>query len=372
MKPIFIHVGPAKSGSSAIQNFCNTHQDFLSELRVMYPTHTLMESGVSAGNRNALYRIRKAGKATLSQRKIKSLIADFEQSNAKVLLLSSENFFGPMEELAKAIPQATFIFYLRNPLSLLESLYNQDVKTLSKTEPFEINTPKPNFGTIGHLQDFIKNHGRDKVIIRFFHPDFFHQGNIINDIFQAMGLPRNEKIEYPQVNPSYTLEALETKRFINHFITDDYTDYLLNNTLQQHRDGVKSYSFLEPSDYKKRLNQVIEKLEDFFEEIPCENSNNYLKVLASTEQKEYFLQHLSDEKFTEVRNYIFEANTALYFQLCENILEKHTEDKNLKSRIDLFTLRLSTSRVVRLFYRLQFQAEKAAFINKLRAKKYLS
>ena len=338
----------------------------------MYPTHTLMESGVSAGNKNAIYNIPKNGKATLSTKKIQQLINKFEQSEAKVLLLSSENFFGPMPELAATIPQAKFIFYLRNPLSLLESLYNQNVKTLGETAPFEISTPKPNFGTMGHLENFIKSHGQDKVVVRFFHPSFFHQGNIINDIFETLGLSPTEKIEHTQINPSYTLEALETKRFLNHFLKDDYTDYLLNDILQQYRDGIQSYSFLQPKDFELRLNQVIERLKEFFKIVPCEHSQSFLEAMEQTRQKKYYQQNISVEKLAEVRDYIFDSNTALYYQLCERILEQHSHNKSLQHKIELFTLRLSTSHVVRLFYRLQFQTQKAAFINKLRAKKYLS
>ena len=371
MKQIFVHVGPAKTGSSAIQNFCNSNQRFLADLGIMYPKHTLMESGVSAGNRDVIYDVSKSAKAKLSQKKIINLISDFKQGEASTLLLSSENFFGPMPELAKAIPEAKFIFYLRNPLSLAESLYNQDVKTLGKTEPFEIKTRRPDFGVLGHLRDFIKTYGTERLIIRYFSPECFYRGNIVNDIFDAMGIHCNKRIPPQQVNPSYTLEALETKRFLNNFIDDQYTDYLLNNLLQQYREGITNYSFLKPQDFDRHLKHVAEELEKFFTETPCEGSDLFMKTIKETQQKQPFDQSISLEKLAKVRNHIFSSNTPLYFRLCDRITSERTLAKDLQEKAKLFCVRYSPSRVVQLFYRLKFQAEKTAFINKQRAKKLI-
>lgn len=368
MKKIFIHVGPAKSGSSAIQNFCNSNPAVLGQLGVMYPSHTLMESGVSAGNMESIFDTSRKGKPKLSQAKILKLLSDFEKSNFSTLLLSSENFFGPMPELARIIPEAQFIFYLRNPLSLVESLYNQDVKTLRKTEPFEIKTRRPNFGTIGHLMDFVKLYGREKVIVRFYDHKFFNQGNIVNDLFEAMGLDYSSEVPRQQVNTSYTLEALETKRFLNNFIKDDYTDYLLNNLLQQYRKGVTKYSFLQPDEYHLRLDQVCEKLDQFFQIIPCDKSSDFITSIKETKQNHYYAQGISNEKLVEVRSHIFSINPPLYYHLCGNIRVRRTLRKGLASKAEVFTAIYSPSNVVRLFYRLKFQAEKAVFINQLRMK----
>ena len=47
---IIIHVGPSKTGTSAIQNWLSSHQKNLLELGIYYPPHRVDINGISSGN----------------------------------------------------------------------------------------------------------------------------------------------------------------------------------------------------------------------------------------------------------------------------------------------------------------------------------
>lgn len=320
---------------------------------------------------NSIFDTSRKGKPKLSQIKIQKLLSDFESSNFSTLLLSSENFFGPMPELARAIPEAKFIFYLRNPLTLAESLYNQNVKNFGETVPFEIKTRRPNFGTIGHVRDFVKAHGADRLIVKYFHPQFYHRGNIVNDIIEAMGIRENVDIESSSVNLSYTLEALETKRFLNNFKLSPYSDHALNNLLQQNQEGTLNYSLLKPEDFSRHLQHVVDELEVFFQEIPCPESKKFIDATKETRQKKYVEQTISQSDLANIRDYLIFNNKPLYYHICHKIIS--SKDSSLKKDIlaTTFLEKYGKSTATRVLFRTKFYLQKVAFINQLRIKKLL-
>lgn len=341
----------------------------LKELGILYPNHTLTASGVSAGNWSAIFD--KKEKKQPSKTKIDKLLKQFNTSDAQALLFSSENFFGRINVLAEAIPTARFIFYLRNPLSLTESLYNQNVKNFGETVPFEIKTRKPNFGTIGHIRDFAKAHGTDRLIVKYFHPQFYHRGNIVNDIIEAMGISENVDIESSSVNLSYTLEALETKRFLNNFKLSPYSDHALNNLLQQNQEGTLNYSLLKPEDFGRHLQHVVDELEVFFQEIPCPESKKFIDATKETRQKKYVEQTISLSDLANIRDYLIFNNKPLYYHICHKIIS--SKDSSLKKDIlaTTFLEKYGKSTATRVLFCTKFYLQKVAFINQLRIKKLL-
>ena len=53
-KTIFIHVGPPKTGTSAIQNWFSKNADMLRTKGLFYPEHALDPNGVSSGNLSSI------------------------------------------------------------------------------------------------------------------------------------------------------------------------------------------------------------------------------------------------------------------------------------------------------------------------------
>ena len=192
-KEIFIHIGPPKTGTSAIQKWCNDNSKLLLKYSVFYPNHITDSNGVSSGNLLSIYSRDKNNNLFLDQKKIEIVLKKFEHSQCKKLLLSSEFFFQRVSELSKALPTSTFIAYIRNPIEKKESLYNQGVKRHQYTEKIsdKLNL-QPNNDLIT-LQKAIKEIDRNKLKIRFFGKDFFHKKNIISDLLNSLGVDHDIK-----------------------------------------------------------------------------------------------------------------------------------------------------------------------------------
>ena len=56
-KEIYIHVGPPKTGTSAVQKWLSSNQSFLKKQGVFYPSHSVDANGVSSGNVKSVYDI---------------------------------------------------------------------------------------------------------------------------------------------------------------------------------------------------------------------------------------------------------------------------------------------------------------------------
>lgn len=51
------HIGPPKTGTSAIQYWCETHRDELLKHNIYYPAHDVDANGISPGNLQSIYSI---------------------------------------------------------------------------------------------------------------------------------------------------------------------------------------------------------------------------------------------------------------------------------------------------------------------------
>ncbi|MEP4301758.1 MAG: hypothetical protein ABJ340_19085, partial [Paraglaciecola sp.] len=163
-KRILIHVGPPKSGTSAIQLALLQHRDTLSQMGINYPTHGLGANGISSGNLEAILSLDCNNKWQVCEDKISSLIAEFNNSTQHTLLLSSEYFFYLAKEIAVLIPQAKFIAYVRCPIDTYESSYNQSIKRHMNCGPAEFSK-NLHTTTLNILSEAVEVIGSKKFIL---------------------------------------------------------------------------------------------------------------------------------------------------------------------------------------------------------------
>ncbi|WP_296046097.1 sulfotransferase, partial [uncultured Alteromonas sp.] len=136
-KRVIFHVGPPKTGSSAIQQFLHQHRQQLLASGVLYPAHSVDENGISSGNAREVCSEDAEGRLALDQQKLTRLLDAFQQNpKATILLLSSESFFRIVDDITEAVPAAEIICFLRNPVEFQLSIYNQSVKRHGNHKPF--------------------------------------------------------------------------------------------------------------------------------------------------------------------------------------------------------------------------------------------
>jgi len=143
-KEIFIHVGHYKTGSTAIQEFLHTHEKELAENGFLYP-----RVGRPKNNRNnhghlSLSIARQYGfnppgwyrENISADEAFSAMLQEIEQTDAEKIIISSEEFVQlalcaepevAIEDLKARLGEydVTIVMYIREPLSLLKSWFNE-------------------------------------------------------------------------------------------------------------------------------------------------------------------------------------------------------------------------------------------------------
>lgn len=352
MKEIIIHVGPPKTGTSAIQKFLASNPKLLSELGILYPQHSLDKNGISSGNYNSIYS--NTQKKVIDQQKTEALLNSFKHSEFSILLLSSEGFFDRMKEISEVWPEAKMIFYLRAPLDYMESTYNQSVKRQGNTEQFEVNSQKPDMSRLKILDNYIRTYGTNNLRLQYYHHQCFKNHNIISDFFSALNIADPRASAKELVNPSYSFEALQFKRHINRLKLPSYSQYLVDKVLQVHL-GLTNYSLLTPERYKELRFQEIVELEKFFTKHPLNGFEDYLNALKNEQQKPFQKQVLTQEQWIDIASFIHKTSPTLYVYLSNLIKQNQAK---LPSEAEIFWKSNIVTPPLRPIYRVIFASRK--------------
>lgn len=288
-KKIFIHAGPGKTGTSAVQKWMLENIDLLKRHKILYPEHKVDSNGVSSGNLEHIFDHSKHS-TKINILKIKALIEKFENSDYKILLLSSEFFFLPLIEISNNIPEAVFILYLRNGADLIESSYNQGIKRHGFTHKFDTK-PNTNQGQIRKILEYSRILGEKRLILKPYDDEYFKTTNITKDILRTI----DKKIIAPQnitnekINKSYTLEALELKRYTNRYIKGNL-DLKLDKLLQQGFGQTTNYTFLPAETRHQITTNFIESLYQINNHCKIENLERFVKNIKSKKLKKEIKQ----------------------------------------------------------------------------------
>lgn len=307
-KKIVIHIGPPKTGTSALQFCFHRNTDYLSRNGVWYPQHPVGPNRVSSGNRDFILSPLPDpldGPPTLNwsvdNKKIKKLCADFEKSKYTTLLLSSEFFWRQAMDLYKYFPNARYIAYLRNPIDLLESNYNQGVKRAGSTSPFSVRRPAI-FRQLSVLSEIFEHKNKIRLELRPYGAEFFVGGSIEADFYSLLGL-EYEQPDLGMINSSYSFEALEFKRHANHFELGAL-DAKLDNLLQGCDLGKSSYSLIPPARYRKLLDRYLRRLDRFIDNYSQSNLIAYRNGIESIQQRDFCQQKIDKISIQMISDYL--------------------------------------------------------------------
>lgn len=184
-KKIIMHCGIHKTGSSYIQNILNQRANILQEWGFKYP-HTDRHKG----NHSIIAMNYKEGED------INNLFKKFVDidSECPTLLLSGEEFSRhlPRNRFLERFLQAAsnadvqFIFYLRRPDHLLESVYAESVKNRLYGD---ITNVKFQFDFYETIRPFVEAVGKENVTIRPYNRKLWLNGELGADFCAALGEP---------------------------------------------------------------------------------------------------------------------------------------------------------------------------------------
>ena len=317
-KRIIIHTGPGKTGSSAIQAWLTHNSKLLSAEGIFYPKHPLSKEQISSGNLRAILSEPSREKRTNSNTdwfvdadKVKTLLANFNASSCTILLLSSEFFFHRMIEIQKLIPEVEFIAYIRNPVELLESNYNQAVKRHGKLEKF--SAPKSLDQYVWqYLTKACSAVGTQCLHLRPYDESLMFGNNIVSDLLSILGIDKS--VENKRINPSFTFASLEFKRLLNHFELGPL-EPRVDNALQGCDLGSSTYSLMAPEDFKRLNKQSCHQMQSFIDKFEQSHLLKLLENFRNAKQRSYHKQEATHKQLSAITEYLHNKVQPLYFQL---------------------------------------------------------
>lgn len=320
-KRVIIHAGLPKTGTSALQHWLGENRETLEKNGIYYPIHQVDANGISSGNWRSLLVRTDTGALQVDPKKVKATLEEFATRSESTLLISSEFLPDHIRELHALLPKATrFIVFVRDPIALRVSDYNQHVKRHGQTEKF--NPGK--FGNNGRpLLPFLKSvpalqsDGVD-IALRAYHPRLFVGGTILNDLFHAAGIkvPFEETSSFTsggRVNTSYTLHALEFKRAANRLpLAQEKIQAALDTALQRYDVGPADYSLIPPTELPRLRDLVDAELQNLEEPHGITSLSALREQLQHEAGRPYKVQAVQDTDIEAVAHYLRNRHPNLF------------------------------------------------------------
>lgn len=323
-KKVVIHFGPGKTGSSALQAWFNSCSRLLLQQGILYPEHALDANGVSSGNIEAIATRQPDGTRTLNRKKLTRLLDEFEQGEAHTLLLSSEFFFPMLRELFAQLPDAIYVGYIRDPLELHESDYNQRVKLHTYFLPF--HAPIGSFPVVEALARVIDDCKGINLQLRPYGKGLFVGGSIVSDLLSLISpkltFPENEVMDCTRiVNSSYDYATREFKRLLNYFPIQ-HLEIEVHRLLQKRAVPEVNVSVI-PEKAQISANGVhVKRLRVFIKNRRMESLMPLLEALKNRRPKAYKSQDASVQELLAVTDWLKENDKALFDKIF-TIVDKH-------------------------------------------------
>ncbi|NMH60199.1 hypothetical protein [Alteromonas ponticola] len=330
-----IHIGPHKTGSSAIQKWLLENRQHLIEEGVFYPPHEIDENGVSSGNFWNIAKLNSASELIVDNDKVEALYLKARNAKCHTVLLSSEFFTKYLSKIHPYFSDALYIGYIRFGLEVIESGYNQGVKRHGRAEKFSL--PKRSFSrTLRLLEQGIKKVGVSQFIFRPYDQSLFEGKSIIADFLAAIDVTvsaDNLIVESEWVNTSYSPEGLEFKRWFNHYPLNDLQIRL--DSFLQHEGSLKKqkYSLLSQQEFARCKANMLKHLNSFCAKYPVKDADKLLALCSTYTQPRRVVQELPEEDFIKLLNEFirYENNNAEQLYLwVKNQSKKVIEESHSK------------------------------------------
>lgn len=243
-KKLFLHIGANKTGTSAIQNYCNQHRPELVRAGLLYPHVGCL--GEAHHDMSLMFgfshqQLQKNERDNRQKQALDQLLEEVDYWSPKQIVFSSECFVlnGYIHEVASFFEyfDVSVVLYLRRHDAWWLSAYNQAVKQeklpkwASGFLPFvECNEKEdPLYGNYRHLVDrWASIFGKERLIVRPYEAGQ-NKPNIVADFFYSISRHDLVPQDMPKVNESIDAWSLH---FIDIVQRSDIEDALRNKIIQ--------------------------------------------------------------------------------------------------------------------------------------------
>jgi hypothetical protein len=356
---IYLHIGTAKTGTTALQNFFGENLERFAEHGYYFPKTGRVHyshHGIAFywGNHDAFKK-----RFDVKEDQLTRLSDELYTHRNKHILISSECLLMPAvdwEDFLSVFPHQNIriILYLRRQDSFITSRYMEHVKGNQILHPpnewlKSHYYPNEYLGILNHLSNYIR---KKNIIIRAYEQQQFVGGSIFSDFCDILSIPLTNDfvISENNFNPHLDRDALEFNRLVNTVFNAQSTPYIFSGLLTQY--SLKKQSEKKPSQRKHNLfppSKCLEILND------CEKVNTKIarEYLGREDGRLFFdplpdedkawepYPGLSEETAEEIVNFLFDKNAQLTVRLYKALTEAKSDEPYLQEAKEILIPPLS-------------------------------
>lgn len=344
-KPIiYIHVGLAKTGTTAIQNFIVKNKRHFADYNFHYPSTGLANNchhGIAFywGDYKAFKKSFKIKKNTLE-----IFSEELHANKDKNILISSECLnLGEVnwEELLSLFPhkRIKIIVYLRRQDNMWSSAYREMIKNNTTYLPSKIwleshKVDNYYYERLKHYQQFVD---KKDIIIRIYEKEQFIEGSIFSDFCSILSIPIDKRFRIPtkNYNPHLSRGVLEYNRLLNTVYNIETTPYMFNKylTLYSQRGVLKeAFQFNNNNIFStKKRNQILNDCKKYNEKIASEYLNRkdgklFYEPISHNDDSFKEDHTLSDKEILNITRYLYQQSPDLVKQILERLEDAQEKD----------------------------------------------
>jgi hypothetical protein len=349
-KTLYIHLGPPKTGTSAIQSFLCLNENLLSKKGFHYLKTARMEDIGGAHHPLAWMLLHKHSKDYSStkgnsfvgklERVCRDLELELKSISEKSIIISTEVFpiLGgeAIDELVSLFPNMSVkaVFYVRDLYSQSLSLASQIIKIQESNSDVSISNLYAHISYFYKyykrcLNLWVKKIGKENLIFKKYGTEYFKYGNIYADFLDAVGLDFTNEYVLPSKRANDSLIYCETiyfKDIINKLRLRASEDILVDRLIEWEisNNGTRFY-------FTKELSAKLEKdissthkylldnyLDESFEKL-------FKKQALVTENHDFQLSYAEFRKMLDYIDFQIVDFKNNYFEALKKVLDRTYE-----------------------------------------------
>jgi len=229
-KTLYIHIGGIKTGTTALQEFLSRNRALLETKGYLYPGKTVNHWGITV----ELGIPRPEGTSCFDPPpQLTAILEEIMRSQCPYCIISAEDLAGrggagALRRLIPGTVVVKIIYYVRRQDELIESWYNQIVKSFfsrctRKLDEKLIGDYARMFDHDAVIRPWADMFGRENIIIRPYEKRQMN-GDIIQDFCSVIGLAMDTTFVLSQerYNQSLSVDHIEFLRLCNRHFKNDY------------------------------------------------------------------------------------------------------------------------------------------------------